>query len=186
MQTLFFMDMSRNFTQDAAALYCRCFPPGKKAYPFLKELTEGVMHHRSQIDQLIKQFSENWKLHRISCVDRNIMRVAIYEMMFSRDIPMKVSINEAIDIGKKYGTEDSGAFINGILDSVHLALEKGEIQPSEEWEAVPQSPAEPLVEKEDDEPELEVEKYFRKQIRPGIVRRRNPDDIQSPDITNKQ
>ena len=65
----------------------------------------------------------------MSCVDRNAMRIAVYEMLFCSDIPIKVSINEAIDVGKKYGTEESGGFINGILDSIRLALEKGEIEP---------------------------------------------------------
>jgi N utilization substance protein B len=60
-------------------------------------------------------------------VDRNVIRVAVYEMLWLDDIPPKVSINEAIDIGKKFGTDDSGAFINGILDRIRLALEKGEI-----------------------------------------------------------
>jgi len=61
-------------------------------------------------------------------VDRNIMRVAVFEMLFCPDIPPKVSINEAIDIGKKFGTEDSGAFINGIVDSIRIAIENGEVQ----------------------------------------------------------
>ena len=60
----------------------------------------------------------------MSGVDRNVLRVAVYEMLFCDDIPPKVSINEAIDVGKKYGSEESGAFINGILDSIHLALKK--------------------------------------------------------------
>jgi N utilization substance protein B len=64
----------------------------------------------------------------MSCVDRNIMRVAVFEMLYCHDIPPKVSINEAIDVGKKFGTEESGAFINGIIDSIRIAIEKGEIQ----------------------------------------------------------
>jgi len=60
----------------------------------------------------------------MSCVDRNILRIAVYELLSCPDIPPKVSINEAVDIGKKYGTEESGSFINGILDSIHLAVEK--------------------------------------------------------------
>ena len=63
----------------------------------------------------------------MSCVDRNIMRVAVFEMLSCPDIPPKVSINEAIDVGKKFGTEESGAFINGIIDSIRIAIEKGEI-----------------------------------------------------------
>jgi len=63
----------------------------------------------------------------MSCVDRNTMRVAVYELLYCHDIPYKVSINEAIDVGKKFGTKESGAFINGILDSIRIALEKEEI-----------------------------------------------------------
>ena len=71
----------------------------------------------------------------MSCVDRNIMRIAVYEMLFCRDIPPKVSINEAIDVGKKYGTEESGAFINGILDSIRMAIETGTVR-SSRWKLV--------------------------------------------------
>jgi N utilization substance protein B len=64
----------------------------------------------------------------MSCVDRNIIRIAVYELFYCQDIPPKVSINEAIDVGKKFGTEVSGAFINGILDGIHMALKKREIK----------------------------------------------------------
>jgi N utilization substance protein B len=71
----------------------------------------------------------------MSCVDRNVMRIAVYELMCCRDIPAKVSINEAVDIGKKFGTEDSGAFINGIVDSIRAAVERGELeQPCSEFD----------------------------------------------------
>jgi len=63
----------------------------------------------------------------MSLVDRNVMRIAIYELIYCADIPAKVSINEAVDIGKKFGTEESGAFVNGIIDSIRLAIEKGDI-----------------------------------------------------------
>ena len=99
-----------------------------KNIPFFGELVRGVMALRNEIDQVIERFSNNWKINRMPCVDRNIIRIAVYELLNCNDIPPKVSINEAIDIGKKYGTKDSGAFINGILDSVHLALENNEIQ----------------------------------------------------------
>ena len=77
----------------------------------------------------------------MSCVDRNVMRVAVFEMLFCPDIPPKVSINEAIDVAKKFGTEESGAFINGIVDSIRIAIEKGDLQtasPSETANDVPQ------------------------------------------------
>lgn len=88
--------------------------------PFFDTLLSGIMTHGSDIDGLIEKSSSNWKLSRMSGVDRNVMRIAVYEMMFLSDIPEKVSINEAIDIGKKFGTRESGSFINGVLDSIHL------------------------------------------------------------------
>ena len=86
-------------------------------------LIKGVLDNKSRIDKLIEQFSSNWKISRMGCVDRNILRIAVFEMLRCQDIPAKVSINEAIEIGKKFGTEDSGAFINGILDSIRIAME---------------------------------------------------------------
>ena len=79
---------------------------------------------KGQIDALVERFSQNWKINRMSCVDRNVMRIVEYEMLYCDDIPPKVSINEAVDIGKKFGTQESGAFINGIMDSIRETLEK--------------------------------------------------------------
>ncbi len=92
------------------------------------ELVSGVRRNRQALDKIIEDFSSNWKISRMSCVDRNILRIAVYELLVMEDIPVKVSINEAIDIGKKYGTQDSGAFINGILDGIHQAWDQGEIK----------------------------------------------------------
>ncbi|NIS62710.1 MAG: transcription antitermination factor NusB, partial [Proteobacteria bacterium] len=69
-------------------------------------------------DRVIEHYSSNWKVDRMAHVDRTILRIATYELLYCNDIPPRVAINEAIDIGKKYGSEDSGAFINGILDKV--------------------------------------------------------------------
>ena len=65
-------------------------------------------------------YAENWRIERMSGVDRNILRIAVFELVYCNDIPPRVAINEAIDLGKQYGTEESGAFINGILDSIFL------------------------------------------------------------------
>ena len=85
---------------------------------FARKLVEGVCRRREEIDQLIEEHSENWKLSRMSRVDRNILRMAVLELLEMEDIPCKVTIDEAIELGKKYGTSDSGAFINGILDQI--------------------------------------------------------------------
>lgn len=124
MQALFYIDMSQNDSNDLLERFCVNFNPSKKARPFFIKLVNGVVQEKSEIDSIIEKFSDNWKISRMSCVDRNIIRIAVYELLYCRDIPPKVSINEAIDVGKKFGTEVSGAFINGILDSVRMALKK--------------------------------------------------------------
>ncbi len=88
--------------------------------PFFMDLVNGVMENRSQIDTLLNQYSKNWKITRMPVVDRNIMRIAIFEFLKHADIPPSVTINEAVEIGKKYGTRDSGSFINGVLDRIKL------------------------------------------------------------------
>jgi len=127
MQALFSMDMSQNGSKDILERFCDNFKPSSKALSFFLKLVQGVLHTRTEIDAVIERYSKNWKLNRMSCVDRNIMRVAVYELLCCQDIPHKVSINEAIDIGKKFGTEESGAFINGILDSIRLASENKDV-----------------------------------------------------------
>ena len=85
---------------------------------FADPLIRGAIEHRDEADVLIRKFSKNWDIPRIAAVDRNILRLAIYEMLHREDIPPVVSINEAVDIAKRFSTQDSGKFINGILDSV--------------------------------------------------------------------
>jgi N utilization substance protein B len=130
MQALFFMDERRDFSELMFEQFCANFAPKPDVRPYFLRLVQGVLRYRTDLDALIERFSENWSLSRMSGVDRNLMRIAVFEMVWCRDIPAKVSINEAVDIGKKFGTEESGAFINGIVDSIRAALEKGEIQPS--------------------------------------------------------
>ena len=89
---------------------------------FADPLIRGTIEHRAECDEQIKRHAKNWDLHRIAAVDRNIMRLAIYEMLHREDIPPVVSINEAVDIAKKFSTHDSGKFVNGILNKV-----KGEL-----------------------------------------------------------
>jgi len=127
MQALFSMDLSQNGSKDILERFCDNFTPSGKTLSFFLKLVQGVLHTKTEIDAVIERFSNNWKLSRMSCVDRNIMRVAVYELLCCQDIPYKVSINEAIDIGKKFGTEESGAFINGILDSIRLAMENKDV-----------------------------------------------------------
>lgn len=85
---------------------------------FARALLEGTLQRRASIDDAIAGAAQNWHLSRMAVVDRNILRMAVYEMLYVEDIPAKVSINEAIDLGKRYSTQQSGSFINGILDRI--------------------------------------------------------------------
>ncbi|MCE9672930.1 transcription antitermination factor NusB [Myxococcus stipitatus] len=94
------------------------------AVRFARELVEGVQSHRAEIDRLIEAHSHNWRLDRMSRIDRNVLRVGIFELKYRPDIPRKVTINEAVELGKNFGTEESSAFVNGLLDRVAVALNK--------------------------------------------------------------
>jgi transcription antitermination protein NusB len=85
---------------------------------FAEEIVKGTFKYVTKINELIQDCAQNWSLDRMSVVDRNVLRMAIYEILYRMDIPTSVTINEAIEIAKKYGTEESGAFVNGILDRV--------------------------------------------------------------------
>ena len=85
---------------------------------FADPLIRGAVEHRDECDDLIRKYAKNWDIKRMAAVDRNILRLAIYEMLCRDDIPPVVSINEAVDIAKRFSTRDSGKFVNGILDKV--------------------------------------------------------------------
>jgi N utilization substance protein B len=122
-QVLYQVDMAQSDLTEALRLFCEHFKAPESIRNFAFELARGVHEHREAIDTLIRRFSEHWRLERMPTVDRNILRLAAYELVYRPDIPAKVSINEAVDLGKKYGSEDSGSFINGILDRIRLHLE---------------------------------------------------------------
>lgn len=97
-------------------------PADKKVRAFGMALVQGVLSNQAAIDERIRTVAANYDLHRIAAVDRNILRIAIYEMLFCPDVPPVVSINEAIEIAKRFGSEDSGRFVNGVLDRVRGEL----------------------------------------------------------------
>jgi N utilization substance protein B len=97
---------------------------------FAEQIVLGVLEHGREIDRLIERYSENWRLHRMNIVDRNILRMATFELLYCNEIPPKVTINEAIDLGKRYGSEDSGSFINGILDRLQKEAIRKPTQPT--------------------------------------------------------
>ena len=98
------------------------YPVQKMAIPYALELLRGVMRNVDRIDTLIRKSASNWRIERIASTDRNILRIAICEMLFSADAPDQVVINEAVEIAKRYGTEESSSFVNGVLDAVRIAV----------------------------------------------------------------
>lgn len=87
--------------------------------PYGRKLVQGVEEHREEIDRRIEERAEGWPLERLHSVDRNLLRLAIYELLYEEDVPPEVVIDEAVELAKKYGTERSPAFINGILDRIY-------------------------------------------------------------------
>ena len=86
---------------------------------FAQRLVEGVAEHLEEINQKISQYATNWQLKRMAVIDRNVLRIGVFELLYADDIPPKVSINEAIELAKKYGDLESSKFTNGILDKIH-------------------------------------------------------------------
>ncbi len=94
---------------------------------FTHRLVSGVATKVLEIDERITKYATNWQIKRMAVIDRNVLRIGVYELLFSPDVPPKVSINEAIELAKKYGDFDSSKFVNGILDKIH----KTEVVPRE-------------------------------------------------------
>jgi len=113
----------RNFASTAEAEGATAADLGE-IQPFAEKLVRGVRLHVAELDAQIQGASKNWRLERMARVDRNLLRLALYELKFVDDVPAKVAINEAIEIAKRYGTSESSAFVNGILDRCREELSK--------------------------------------------------------------
>jgi transcription antitermination protein NusB len=120
LQALFFIDMDKSAPDENLAAFRLNNKDllTQSVEPFFLDLVQGVLANGSEIDALLNKYSKNWRLSRMPVVDRNIMRIATFEFLKRPDIPSSVTINEAVEIGKKYGTKDSGSFINGVLDRI--------------------------------------------------------------------
>ena len=107
-------------------LFCHTFDVSKKALPYGRQLVLGIAEHVAEIDALLAEHSHNWRVERMSQVDRTILRIAVYEMLHVDDAPVQVVINEALEVAKRYSIDESVPFINGILDAaLKRAREKG-------------------------------------------------------------
>jgi transcription antitermination protein NusB len=130
LQLLFQIDaIAGTDVDDAIRLFRSCFqespdaPPGTEesrleSHRFCEELVHGVHQHLDKIDEWIRRCSQNWRIERMARVDRNILRMATFELLYETDVPKSVIIDEAIEIAKRFGSADSAAFVNGIVDRI--------------------------------------------------------------------
>jgi N utilization substance protein B len=118
LQALYQIEITGDASAAAVDLFLGHFEGSALAKDFARRLVSGVVSQRPDIDRLIEKCTENWKLVRMAKVDLLILRMAAYELIFCPDIPLNVSLDEAIEMGKRFGTADSGSFINGVLDQL--------------------------------------------------------------------
>ena len=128
LKALFYFDYDEGDPEKLLALFCENFNDmmNDDDVPFFQTLVKGVKDHQADIDRLINSCSKNWKVARMPAVDRNIMRIAVFEFIECPDIPSSVTINEAVEIGKRFGTRESAPFINGVLDRVRTQKENAQ------------------------------------------------------------
>ena len=123
LQALYQSELSGCAATDAFDIFCRNFETNKKAVDYARELVYGVSGKMAEINAMIESYSANWRLSRMSVVDRNILRLATFEMcVSSKPVPASVVINEALEVARRYSTDDSVSFINGILDAMRKKM----------------------------------------------------------------
>jgi len=122
LQVLYQVEFAGPRRQEDVSRFWDYFHQGDDIPDYLRELVDGVASHLEELDALIVKYSEHWRLERMTSVDRNLLRLATYELLYQPDVPPKVIINEAVELAKRYGTEFSGAFVNGLLDRIRVAV----------------------------------------------------------------
>lgn len=128
-QFLYQADLNQESAEDLLTDFWKIREAKTGVREFATELVRGVIAHRQEIDVLIRAATANYEITRLAAVDRNILRVGIYEMHHAPDVPPVVAINEAIEIAKRFGSEESGRFVNGILDRIKLDLKRPAREP---------------------------------------------------------
>lgn len=118
MQFLYQHDFTGAGKDEDIALFLKDQELDDDSYEFCRMLIAGALSKNDELDTLLGKYVDNWGIKRIASVDRNVIRMALYEMLYLKDIPAIVSINEAVDIAKKYSTAESGKFVNGVLDKI--------------------------------------------------------------------
>ena len=119
LQLLYEYDIIKDFPDSLTSFWSRQEEPvDEEVKGFAEELVQGIVRYLKDIDKKVSGYAANWNLNRMAVVDRNVLRLGSFELLYLKDVPAKVSINEAVDLAKKYSGEDSGKFVNGILDRI--------------------------------------------------------------------
>jgi N utilization substance protein B len=118
LKILYQMDLAGTPAEEAIESYWQCFDLEAEGDEYAGELVRGIAEQLSAIDVAIKEASTKWRLERMARVDRNVIRIGAYELIYRQDVPTRVVLDEAIELGKRFGSEDSGAFVNGVLDRI--------------------------------------------------------------------
>lgn len=119
LKILYQIEIAKDEPKDSVRIYWQSHKEEKSIKDFATRLIEGIFENKKIIDELISKYTTNWQINRMAVVDRNVMRLATFELLFMEEIPPKVAINEAVDLAKKFGDIDSGKFVNGVLDKIH-------------------------------------------------------------------
>ena len=119
LQMLYQIDIRHADCRQIVQEFWQHYQPPSEVKTFAEELVQGTVSHLEEIDLLIARHADNWDIKRMAVIDRNILRLGTYELLYPGDVPPKVCINEAIELAKRFGDADSGKFINGILDAIH-------------------------------------------------------------------
>jgi N utilization substance protein B len=124
LKVLYGIDVNGQSAEQGLAAYFDHFAEEGETLEFTGDLVRGVVRELEALDEKIRAASQNWRLERMARVDRNILRLATFELLHVPSVPRRVSLNEAVELGKRFGAEDSAAFVNGILDRIASGIEK--------------------------------------------------------------
>ncbi len=124
LQILFQIDVSDQSAEQAIRTFWGSLAAGREGESFANALVRGFWDRREEIDEIIRGVSRHWRLERMTRVDRNILRLATYELAHLEDVPRRVTLNEAVELAKRFGSEGSAGFVNGVLDRIASDLEK--------------------------------------------------------------
>jgi transcription antitermination factor NusB len=135
LKVLYQIDITKDKPEKALAVFFKTqrFPISAQA--FTASLVEGTASHLKEVDARLKEHASNWALDRMAVVDRNVLRLGVYELMFEQETPPKVAINEAVELAKRFGSADSSKFVNGVLDAIHKLMIQKEKTPSDPLKA---------------------------------------------------